>query len=149
MISLQLDLQTLGIAREFGAYQGCLCSTGLPAYSKWEKVECPVCILEFLGIVLDTDQMEVRLPSTKAQQLQVLVEQRACRKREMLSLIGKLADACKVLRVGQLFLRRMIDHSAKAKKLDHWSHLISEFRVDLAWWQSFLPMWNQRSTSGE
>ncbi len=51
----------------------------------------------------------------------------------MLSLIGKLAHACKVLQVGRLFLRRMIDHSTKAKKLDHWIHLTSDFRADLPW----------------
>ncbi len=115
---------------------------------KWEKVEGPACTIEFLGIVLDTQRLEVRLPEQKAQQLQVLVEQwsrkRACRKKEMLSLIGKLAHACKVVRVGRLLLRRMIDQSMKAKKLDHWIHLTAEFRADLAWWQAFLPVWNRR-----
>ncbi len=64
---------------------------------KWEKVEGPACVIEFLGIVLDTSLMEVRLQSEKASELQGLVDQwshrRACRKREMLSLIGKLVNA--------------------------------------------------------
>ncbi len=60
-----------------------------------------------LLIILDTSLMEVRLPSENASELQGLVDQwsyrRACRKCEMLFLIGKLAHACKVLRVGHLF----------------------------------------------
>jgi len=57
----------------------------------------------------------------------------------MLSLIGKLTHACKVVQVGWLFLRRMADQSMKVKKLDHWMHLTAEFRADLSWWQEFLP----------
>ena len=112
---------------------------------KWEKVEGPACIIDFLGIVLDAIRMEIRLPE---EQLQALVEKwsrrRSCRKRELLSLIGKLAHACKVVRVGRLFLRRMINYSMKAKRLDHWIHLTEEFRADLGWWQAFLPVWNRR-----
>lgn len=106
-------------------------------------MEGPTCIITFLGIILDSFRMEIRLPDEKAQELQGLLEQWACRqvcrKRDLLSLIGKLAHACKVIRVGHLFLCKMIDVAAKAKRLDHWMHLTAEFRADLGWWLAFLP----------
>lgn len=78
---------------------------------KWEKGEGPATTMVFLGIVLDTVRMELMLPEEKVGQLKALLEEwarkKACRKRELLSLIGKLAHACKIVRVGRLFLRRM------------------------------------------
>ena len=48
------------------------CATlGFPL--KWEKVEGPSCVISFLGIVLDSNKMEVRLPDEKARELQVLL----------------------------------------------------------------------------
>ena len=116
---------------------------------KWSKVEGPTTELTFLGIVLDTVRGEVRLPQEKLDQLISLVSawshRKACRKRELLSVIGKLAHACKVVKPGRTFLRRMMDTAQRARKLDHWIHLTAEFRSDLLWWHMFLPLWNGRS----
>ena len=116
---------------------------------KWSKVEGPTTELTFLGIVLDTIKGEIRLPQEKLGQLVYLVSawshRKACRKRELLSLIGKLAHACKVVKHGRTFLRRMIDTAQRARQLDHWIHLTAEFRSDLLWWDTFLPLWNGRS----
>ncbi len=94
---------------------------------KDEKVEGPTRTITFLGIVRDSVKMEIRLPDDKAQELIATLEQwadkRKCRNRELLSLIGKLAHACKVVRVGRLFLRRMIELASRAKRIDHWVHL--------------------------
>jgi hypothetical protein len=88
--------------------------------------------------------MEIRLPEDKAQKLQAQWAGRQhCRKRELLSLIGKLAHACKVVRTGRLFLRRMIELAARVEHLDHWVHFSVEFRADLGWWQAFLSSWNR------
>lgn len=40
--------------------------------------------------------------------------------------MGKLSHACKVMWAGCMFLQRMIELSAKAKKIDHW---LIEFRI--------------------
>ena len=61
-----------------------------------------------------------------------------CRKRELLSLIGKLAHTCKVVPAGRSFLRRMIITAIKVKHMNHWVHLNADFRADLAWWDTFL-----------
>ena len=49
------------------------------------------------------------------------------RKCELLSLVGKLFHTCKVVQVGRIFLSQMIDLTTKAKNLDHWIKLNSEF----------------------
>lgn len=106
---------------------------GLPL--KLPKVVGPATTIEFLGIILDTQRMEICLSEERVQQLTLLLEEwaekRTCRKRDLLSLIGKLAHACKVVRVGRIFLRRMIILSTKAAKIDHWLHLTAHFRADL------------------
>lgn len=130
---------------------GCLTSTyaelGFPL--KDDKVVGPTTSLDFLGIILDTVAMELCLPQDKVAQLELLLEQwaskRSRRKCDLLSLIGKLAHACKIIRMGRIFLRRFINYSMKATKLDHWIHLSLDFRADIAWWQAFLHVWNHRS----
>ena len=51
---------------------------------------------------MNSNKMEVRLPDEKAQELQILLEEWSgrchSRKRELLSLIGKLAHAYKIVR---------------------------------------------------
>ncbi len=105
---------------------------------KWFKVEGPTTELTFLGIALDTIKGEIRLPQEKLGQLAFLVSawshRKACRKRELLSLTGKLAHTCKVVKHGRTFLRRMIDTAQRTRQLDHWIHLTAEFRSDLLWW---------------
>ena len=60
-------------------------------------------MLDFLEILLDIMGMEMRLSDDKIEALKVLFHQwdqwKACRKRELLSLIGKLSHACKMIRV--------------------------------------------------
>ena len=62
-----------------------------------------------------------------------------------MSLIGKLSHACKVVVAGRLFLRRMMEASKTARRLNHHVHLTADFHSDLAWWQTFLYHWNGRS----
>lgn len=105
-----VDSRLNGVQSTPGHHQENLCNT-----LKLDKVVGPCTHLEFLGILLDTLRMELRLWSRKK-----------CKKRELLSLIGKLAHACKgagsscaeprddhwiahacnVVRVGRIFLRR-------------------------------------------
>ena len=111
-----------------------------------EKLEGPACSLQFLGIILDTEQFELRLPEEKLQRLVALITQwrgkRSCTKRELLSVIGQLQHACRVVRPGRTFLRRMIDLSTTARELHHHIRLNQGFRSDLEWWAVFLSGWN-------
>lgn len=112
-----------------------------------EKLEGPTAILTFLGILIDTTKMELRLPPDKLESLLQLLQQwqhtnRKISKRQLLSLIGKLSFAAKVVPAGRIFLRRLIDLSAKVKKLHHRVTLTVAARQDIKWWQDFLPGWN-------
>lgn len=124
------------------------CQTlGVPV--KQEKVEGPTMRLTFLGIELDTETMTMCLPMDKYDNLQAMiaawVRKQSVQKRELLSLIGHLAQACKVVPPGRTFLRRMIDLSTIPKHLDHWVRLNKNFHSDLLWWDMFLPLWNRHS----
>ena len=63
-------------------------------------------------------------------------------KRELLSLIGKLYFAAKVIPAGRIFLRRLIDLSTSVKKLHHHITLTAGARADIHRWHDFLPGWN-------
>ena len=110
------------------------------------KTEGPGTVLPFLGIELDTEKLEVRLPQEKIQRLREEIEEwqqrRACTKRELLSLIGQLQHACCAVKAGRPFLRRMIDLSMKVREPHHKLRLNVGFRSDLHWWALFLPSWN-------
>ena len=67
---------------------------------------------------------------------------KCCRKWELLSLIGQLQHACRVVRPGRTFLRWMIDLSSSVMGYDHWVRLNCGFRSDLRWWELFLEQWN-------
>ena len=115
---------------------------------KLEKIEGPTTSLVFLGILIDTTKMELRLPDGKLSELRGLIMQwkmkKSCTKRELLSLIGKLAHAAKIVKPGRTFLRRMIDTAHSVTQLNHYVKLKADFASDLAWWDCFLEMWNGR-----
>ena len=111
-----------------------------------QKTEGPATTLSFLVICLDTDEMIIKLPQEKLTRLRSLITEwkgrRTCCKRDLLSLIGQLQHACKVVRAGRSFLRRMIDLSTVASKLHHRIRLSRGFQSDLHWWDTFLVRWN-------
>ena len=111
-----------------------------------EKCEGPATCITFLGIVLDSSLQQLRLPPEKLQEISSLTRSwlglHKVTKRELLSLIGKLSFAAKVVPAGRLFLRRLIQLSTTARRLHHHIRLNSEARADIRWWNSFLPSWN-------
>ena len=95
--------------------------------------------------MLDTIKMEAKLPEEKLCKLKEVsqwVERTDARKQEILSLVGSLQHATKVVRYGRAFVSRMHATAAKLKKLHHRTRLNLEFRSDLCWWQIFLAEWN-------
>ena len=113
-----------------------------------DKLEGPATCITYLGIEVDAAQQVLRLPDNKLQALlqELKTWKTRCRhkttKRRLLSLIGKLSFATKVVPAGRLFLRRLIDLSTTARKLHHRVTLNKEARADILWWHQFLPAWN-------
>lgn len=115
----------------------------------FEKLEGPSHCLTFLGIILDTQRMEARLPPDKLSrirnQLSTWLSRKKATKREVLSLVGLLQHACKVVRPGRLFVSQMYSTAAKLKHLSHHTRLNKEFRSNLHWWHTFVTSWNGTS----
>ena len=88
---------------------------GVPLAS--EKLEGPSTSLSFLGLILDTDCMEIRLPEDKLHRIQALLKtwltRKKATKREVLSLVGTLQHASKVVRPGRTFASHMYATAAK------------------------------------
>ena len=66
-------------------------------------------------------------------------------KHELLSLIGKLSFACKVLPAGRIFLHRLIDLSIKVQKMHYHIRLTADARLDLRQCLDFLPQCSGKS----
>ena len=124
-------------------------SLGVPLAA--HKREGPTTCLTFLGIELDSVAGVLRLPEDKLQRLTTILrewgDRKACTRKELESLIGLLNHACKVVRPGRTFLRRMIDlltstGASSIPRQHHHIRLNREFRADLAWWRSFVQQWN-------
>ena len=111
-----------------------------------KKTVGPVTTLEYLGFILDTIRMEVRLPEDKLMRIRALIssflDRKSCTKQELLSILGHLNYACKVVHPGRSFVSHIITLSTTVKELHHYIKLNAEFRSDLHMWSKFLTNWN-------
>ena len=108
---------------------------GLPLHPN--KLQGPTTCVTILGIELDIDRLQARLPTEKRDWIVALLEEwstkRFCKRRELESLIGHLYHACKVAPQGRTFLRRMTDLLCAFRLDNHPIRLNQEFRRDLTW----------------
>ena len=132
------------------------CAWNLSALVKWaewlgfplalEKVEGPSTTITFLGVEIDTSALILRLPEEKLVALRRLISswrgRTWCRKTELQSLAGKLQHACKVVRPGRSFLRRVFELLGGVHRDHYHVKLNGGMRSDLAWWDLFLESWN-------
>ena len=112
-----------------------------------DKCEGPATRLTYLGIEIDTVQMQLRLPEEKLRRVQATVREwlgrKAGRRRELESLVGLLQHAAKVVRPGRRFVRRIIVIMTTVKDRDRFVRLNAEIRSDLCWWSEFMTNWNE------
>ena len=113
------------------------------------KCEGPATTLTFLGIELDTIEMEMRLPLKKLSRLQEIItswrQKKSCLRKDLESLVGHLCHLCKVVRPGREFLRGMFQLLTNCKRKHYSIRLLCAFRADLEWWHFFLASWNGSS----
>ena len=123
---------------------GVLESIGVPV--SWHKTEGPATTVTFLGVVVDTARLELRLPLDKLQHTRDLVagwrRRRSGGYKDFESLLGHLSHAALVIRQGRVFLCRMFMILSAARSRWHHVHLDSVARADLLWWEYFLRHWN-------
>ena len=88
-----------------------------------KKTVGPATRMEFLGIILDSNKMEILISSRRKQELladlQMLSRCWTCTKHHLLQLISKLSFACRVIPSGHIFLRCLIDKSTEVSPLHH------------------------------
>lgn len=117
---------------------------GIPI--KHEKTVYPSTTVTVHGILLDTATCTASLPLDKLENLRSLLETTSRRKKVTLqhlqSILGHLNFACKVIKPGRCFLRRLYDLTKGHTKPSHFIKLTKECRSDLKLWYSFLSTYN-------
>ena len=110
------------------------------------KTVGPTVQLQYLGIILDTERMEARLPDDKLSRiitiLDMLKNKHIISKRELLSLLGHLNFASRVIPQGRSFVAYLLSLAASVKQLHHYVRLNKEYLLDIALWRRFLTEWN-------
>ncbi len=95
-------------------------------------------VIEFLGIEIDTVKGTLSITEQRmceiVEELKMWQGRRVCVKRELLSIIGKLSFASRVVRAGRTFLRRLITLSKSVKYLHFKVKLNRSARADFKWW---------------
>jgi hypothetical protein len=106
----------------------------------------PCTVIEYLGIILYSEQMQARLPQNKVEHIVNCIKQffhkGSVRKRELLQLLGHFNFATCVILPGRAFLSYLIRLSTKVRELDHYIHLDANCREELYMWHHFLVSWN-------
>lgn len=100
-------------------------------------------IADFLGIELDSNLMQARLPADKLARARNIVKNLLNRAtiphRELESAVGFLSFAAKVVVPGRAFLRRLFNAIRRPVAI---IRITSAMRADLQWWNTFLSDWN-------
>lgn len=117
------------------------------------KLVDPTTSLTFLGIALDSVSQVASLPAEKLVSLRAglavfLHKHRSClpaTKRQLLSIIGKLAFAAKVIPAGRFFVRRLLDCAHSVPHLDQPLTISQDAALDMEWWHTFAAQWNGRA----
>ena len=101
-----------------------------------------LCCLTFLGIEVDTDRLQLRLPATKMEWLLSELQQawgmRTLTKRELQSLTGLLQHASTVVRPGRAFLQRLYALQCWLHPQSYNVRLNLVARADIVWWHMFV-----------
>jgi len=122
---------------------------------KAEKQAGPSMVIEFLGIIIDTSQQELRLPADKLERLQLLTmewklkihkqlqakKRPSCIREKLESLLGIMNHACSVILAGT-FVHQIISLVHSVKQPYHHVRLNKDFLFDLIWWNIFARHWN-------
>ena len=132
---------------DLNAFLDLCADLGVPI--KESKTVFPTTVLTFLGLELDSESMEARLPLDKLTKLRELLDLTSRRRKitlkEIQSIIGYLQFCCAVVKPGRCFLRRLIDLTKSVSKPRHFITLNKEARKDIKAWQSFMDTFNGRS----
>lgn len=114
-----------------------------------EKSEGPTCIMEYLGLIINTIDMTIQIPQKKMQELLDQIKLTAFSKKvtlkQLQSLCGSLAFCTRAIPAGRAFSRRLYIATSKAKKPFHLIRITKELFHDLMIWKMFIEHFNGTS----
>ena len=106
------------------------------------KTVGPITSIEYLGIILDTDNMLAKLPEDKLCRIKYFLfpflNRRTCTKREMLCLLGHLNFAMRVIPTGRSFISYLLNIAHSVKEFHHHVSITAGCRQDLDMWLRYL-----------
>ena len=117
------------------------------------KTVYPHTMITVHGIQVDSVTHLASLPPDKLNsirtELQILLKKRSVRLRKLQSVIGLLNFACRAIRPGRAFLRRLINLTIGVKSTHHFIQINKEAKLDILTWQTFITHFNGSTTSGQ
>ncbi|XP_060936184.1 uncharacterized protein LOC133012222 [Limanda limanda] len=122
----------------------CFQSLGVPLSE--EKTIGPDTRLEFLGITLNSIEMKASLPSEKLLRIREIAKTYSdainITKQQLLSLLGHLNFAMRVIPQGRSFISRLLETATSVPNLHDKISLDEGRRSDLRFWSHLLDHWN-------
>ncbi|RXN20392.1 poly [Labeo rohita] len=111
-----------------------------------EKTMGPATSIEFLGINLDSVKFQLSLPKEKIDRIilvsSTLLTSPSCSKRELLSLLGHLNFAMRIIPQGRPFISHLLSLASSVHALEDLISLSHACRNELRLWIMFLKQWN-------
>ncbi|CAC5375572.1 unnamed protein product [Mytilus coruscus] len=109
------------------------------------KTVGPSTSLEYLGIILDSMHMIAKLPDEKLVRIKDILYsylyRRSCTKHEMLSLLGHLNYACKVIIPGRSFVSYLLTLAHSVKELNHHVTITKKESSSFDKWIDIATVW--------
>ena len=111
-----------------------------------DKTLGPDTVMTFLGITLDSNLMQASLPREKIDRILEMfnsfTNKRSVSKRDLLSLLGHLNYASRIILPGRSFVSYLLRLAHSVKELFHHVKLTQDCRSDINMWSYFLTHWN-------
>ncbi|XP_069122414.1 uncharacterized protein [Argopecten irradians] len=111
-----------------------------------EKTFGPCTVLCFLGLEIDTVNLTIKIPAAKVveicEKLENVFSKQKVTLREMQSLIGALHFACRAVRPGRTFCRRLINSIKGLTQPHHRIRVTGEVKQDIEAWLYFFKGFN-------
>ena len=110
-----------------------------------DKACSPSTSMSFLGVLFDTVDGTLSVTNERLKEILALLEvwkkKQVASKTEVQSLIGKLNFVAACVRPSRIFMSRLLS-LLRSMKDDTTVQLNPEFKKDISWWSTFLPLYN-------
>lgn len=114
-------------------------------YVAWSKVQSPTRCCTYLGIELDVQNRQMRLPRDRMSRLRkellFWVGKRKATAKQLEVLLGHLCHCSRIIQGGTLYLHYLFELLREARTKSR-VKLTHEFHEDLSWWNSFADHYN-------